>query len=159
MDAQAKATELTTTILAAASTPQIAAACSGVEAFLQNHTPDQCRWFFSITFPSLICKTFGFDESSSPAKSQSPNGWVDIAMLSGDSELAGFGGFGGFCNVVVLSAFLGIFPNVFNLILGFMTYLQLSYPSFCLTFLDICGCYVHVEIKSYFCNSISNLKC
>ncbi|XP_071917616.1 uncharacterized protein [Coffea arabica] len=89
MDAQAKATELETTILAAASPPQIAAACSGVEAFLQKHTPDQSRWFFSITFPTLICKTFGFDESSLPSKSQSPNGWIDIAMLSRDSELAG----------------------------------------------------------------------
>ncbi|KAL3497516.1 hypothetical protein ACH5RR_040248 [Cinchona calisaya] len=90
MDIQLKATELAATILAAASPSQISAACAGVEAFLQKHTPDQCRWFFSLTFPTLICKIFGFDESSSPPpKSQSPNGWIDVAILSADSELAG----------------------------------------------------------------------
>ncbi|KAL3499624.1 hypothetical protein ACH5RR_038717 [Cinchona calisaya] len=89
MDTQAKAMELSATILSAASPSQIAAACGGIEGFLKNHTPDQCRWFFSVTFPTLICKVFGFDESSSTPKSQSPNGWIDIAGLSGDSELAG----------------------------------------------------------------------
>ncbi|CAI9095743.1 OLC1v1031741C1 [Oldenlandia corymbosa var. corymbosa] len=89
-DAQSKATELATKILVAASSPpQIAAACAAVEDFLQKHTPDQQRWFFSITFPTLICRIFGFDESSSAPKLQAPNGWVDVAIQSGDTELAG----------------------------------------------------------------------
>lgn len=88
-DVQTEAAELVKTILSAASPPEIATVCAGVEHFLQKHTPDQARWFFSITFPTLICKIFGFDDSASSTKPQSPNGWIDIASLSGGFELRG----------------------------------------------------------------------
>ncbi|KAK3039510.1 hypothetical protein RJ639_028092 [Escallonia herrerae] len=87
-DAQTKAKDLVSAILAAASPPEIAAACASVEAFLNQHTPDQARWFFSITFPTLICKLFGFEDSP-PQKSVPPSGWIDAASSSGDSNFSG----------------------------------------------------------------------
>ncbi|XP_076916235.1 uncharacterized protein LOC143575859 [Bidens hawaiensis] len=73
-DAQTKSTDLASSIAAASSPDQIAAACAAVESFLHRHSPDQSRWFFSITFPTLICKLFGFDEH----KLQNPNAWIDV---------------------------------------------------------------------------------
>ncbi|KAA8521361.1 hypothetical protein F0562_012077 [Nyssa sinensis] len=86
-DSQTKSSDLASTILATSSPPQIAAACAAIESFLRTHTPDQIRWFFSITFPTLICKIFGFDESPAQ-RPQSPNGWIDIVSASNDPELA-----------------------------------------------------------------------
>ncbi|CAA3003963.1 Sphingomyelin phosphodiesterase [Olea europaea subsp. europaea] len=88
---QTKSTELAETIAAAATAVQISAACSAVESFLRKHAPDQQRWFFSITFPTLICRIFGFDESasSSGTKRTSLSGWIDIAASTDDSELDG----------------------------------------------------------------------
>ncbi|KAL7165057.1 hypothetical protein ACSBR2_040862 [Camellia fascicularis] len=83
-DTQTKSTDLASKILAATTPPQIAAVCGAIESFLHKHTPDQTRWFFSITFPTLICKIFGFDESPPHRPPQSPTAWVD----SVDSELA-----------------------------------------------------------------------
>ncbi|KAL2243071.1 uncharacterized protein LOC105157959 [Sesamum indicum] len=92
-DTQAKATELAATVAASVSPAQIVSACAAVEAFLRKHTPGQHRWFFSITFPTLICRVFGFDDSSppssAPAKRQPSNGWIDVAVSENDSELAG----------------------------------------------------------------------
>ncbi|XP_055821269.1 uncharacterized protein LOC129889837 [Solanum dulcamara] len=91
-DTQSKSSDIAATVLAASSPLQILAACDAVESFLHKHTADQTRWFFSITFPTLICKIFGFDECSSASaavKSLSPSGWIDIAALSNDSQLAG----------------------------------------------------------------------
>ncbi|XP_049378348.1 uncharacterized protein LOC125843172 [Solanum stenotomum] len=91
-DTQSKSSDIAAAVLAASSPLQILAACDAVELFLHKHTADQTRWFFSITFPTLICKIFGFDESSSASvavKSMSPSGWIDIAALSNDSQLAG----------------------------------------------------------------------
>ncbi|XP_057513863.1 uncharacterized protein LOC130795671 [Actinidia eriantha] len=85
MDTQTKLSDLASTILVASTPPQIAAVCEAIEVFLHQHSPDQSRWFFSITFPTLICKIFGFDDSSPPPP-QSPNGWIDA--VSNDSELA-----------------------------------------------------------------------
>ncbi|XP_059657598.1 uncharacterized protein LOC132304087 [Cornus florida] len=87
-DSQTQSSDLASKILAASSPPQIAAACAEVESFLHKHTPDQTRWFFSITFPTLICKIFGFDESPAQA-TQSPKGWIDIVSVSSDSKLSG----------------------------------------------------------------------
>ncbi|XP_073047887.1 uncharacterized protein [Primulina eburnea] len=90
-DAQNKCTELASTVAAATSPPQISAACSAVESFLGKHSPDQQRWFFSITFPTLICRLFGFDDSSPPSAPRRlfTNGWIDITALENDSELTG----------------------------------------------------------------------
>ncbi|WMV43586.1 hypothetical protein MTR67_036971 [Solanum verrucosum] len=91
-DTQSKSSDIAATVLAASSPLQILAACDAIESFLHKHTAEQTRWFFSITFPTLICKIFGFDESSSASaavKSMSPSGWIDIAALSNDTQLAG----------------------------------------------------------------------
>nr|GLL48622.1 uncharacterized protein LOC109153203 [Ipomoea trifida] len=91
-DTQTKSADLASVVAGAASPPQIATACAEVEAFLHKYTADQTRWFFSITFPTLICKIFGFDDAPQAAAAQkpaSPSGWIDIASLSNDSELAG----------------------------------------------------------------------
>ncbi|KAL3818241.1 hypothetical protein ACJIZ3_004146 [Penstemon smallii] len=91
-DTQTKATELAATVAASVSPPQITAACAAVESFLRKHTSDQHRWFFSITFPTLICRLFGFDDSSltsSAPRRYSSNGWIDVASSGNDSELAG----------------------------------------------------------------------
>ncbi|KAJ9556110.1 hypothetical protein OSB04_010724 [Centaurea solstitialis] len=86
-DAQTKSADLAATIVAASTPPEIATACSAVESFLHKHSPDQSRWFFSLTFPTLICKVFGFDEQ----KPQNPNGngWIDVLTSVNDAEVSG----------------------------------------------------------------------
>ncbi|KAK9275567.1 hypothetical protein L1049_022834 [Liquidambar formosana] len=64
-DSLSKSQDLAAVILSASSPPQIAAACSSTLSFLHHLSPDQSRWFFSLTFPTLICKLFGFDDSAS----------------------------------------------------------------------------------------------
>ncbi|XP_071705861.1 uncharacterized protein [Rutidosis leptorrhynchoides] len=85
-DAQTKSADLAATIAAASSPEQITTACAAVESFLHKHSPDQARWFFSVTFPTLICKIFGFDEQ----KPQNPNanGWIDVVTNANDSDLS-----------------------------------------------------------------------
>uniref|UniRef100_F6H853 Uncharacterized protein n=1 Tax=Vitis vinifera TaxID=29760 RepID=F6H853_VITVI len=86
-DPQSKSQSLASTILAASSPPQISAACAAVDSFLHHHNPDQSRHFFSIAFPTLICKLFGFDDSS-PQNPNSPNGWIDAVFASNDRDFA-----------------------------------------------------------------------
>nr|GMD74949.1 Sphingomyelin phosphodiesterase like [Ipomoea batatas] len=86
-EAQSKAAEMATAVLGATSPLQIVAVCAEVESFLQKHTPDQSRCFFSLTFPTLISKIFGFDCAAK--LSQSPIAWIDIAALSDDPQLPG----------------------------------------------------------------------
>ncbi|CAN8267143.1 unnamed protein product [Cochlearia groenlandica] len=91
VDSLSQSQDLASAILAASTPSNISAACSSVESFLQSHTPDQCRHFFSVTFPSLICKLFGFGDgtASSPAQSSAiPNGWIDVVSASNDLYLA-----------------------------------------------------------------------
>ncbi|KAL7595321.1 hypothetical protein Lser_V15G28071 [Lactuca serriola] len=85
-DAQTKSADLAATIVISSTPEQIATACASVESFLHRHSPDQSRWFFSITFPTLICKIFGFDEQ----KPQNPNGngWIDILASANDTEIS-----------------------------------------------------------------------
>ncbi|CAA7391630.1 unnamed protein product [Spirodela intermedia] len=76
-----RAQDLAAGILSASSASQIVAACSAVEEFLRGHPGNQARPFFSIAFPALICRLFGFD-GSSPCSSRSPSpssAWVDQA--------------------------------------------------------------------------------
>ncbi|KAK4803072.1 hypothetical protein SAY86_001275 [Trapa natans] len=90
---------LTSLILSASSPPQISSACAAIESFLlaHSHSPDHSRHFFSIAFPSLICKIFGFNDcppsaaSSSPSASAGPavkHGWIDSVVSSNDPDLA-----------------------------------------------------------------------
>ncbi|KAE8671741.1 hypothetical protein F3Y22_tig00111941pilonHSYRG00227 [Hibiscus syriacus] len=67
--------ELASAILATTAPSQISSTCASIDSFLQSHTPDQSRHLFSITFPTLICKLFGFDDVTSlppPPPSQKP---------------------------------------------------------------------------------------
>ncbi|KAJ0437889.1 hypothetical protein HanRHA438_Chr16g0756701 [Helianthus annuus] len=75
-DAQSKSADLASTIVAASTPDQIATVCASVDSFLHKHSPDQSRWFFSITFPTLICKLFGFDDQKPP--NPNANGWIDV---------------------------------------------------------------------------------
>ncbi|XP_047332152.1 uncharacterized protein LOC124935772 [Impatiens glandulifera] len=85
-DSHAKSTELASTVSTARSPAEIASSCAAIEDFLHNHTAEQDRWFFSITFPTLICKLFGFD--GIPAqRSQPSTSWIDIASNTDVSEL------------------------------------------------------------------------
>ncbi|XVF13420.1 hypothetical protein REPUB_Repub08aG0206200 [Reevesia pubescens] len=97
VDSLSQSQDLAAAILA--STPsQISATCASIDSFLHSHTPDQSRHFFSITFPTLICKLFGFDDATSlpppppppPPKPQLPhsNGWIELASQSNDPDLS-----------------------------------------------------------------------
>ncbi|KAK9142907.1 hypothetical protein Syun_012307 [Stephania yunnanensis] len=92
MDSQSKAQELASTILSSSSPPTISAACEAIDVFLQKKTADQTRFFFSIAFPTLICKIFGFDDSTWQ-KSRFPStstgsGWIDQIQASDDTDLS-----------------------------------------------------------------------
>ncbi|KAJ7952537.1 Sphingomyelin phosphodiesterase [Quillaja saponaria] len=68
VDSQSKSQDLAHTIIASSSSAQIFSTCAAVESFLQS--PDQSRHFFSLAFPALICKLFGFDDANSSAGPQ-----------------------------------------------------------------------------------------
>lgn len=86
IDSQSKSQDLASTILAASAPSTISAAIAAVENFLHQHPADHSRWFFSITFPVLIARIFGFDDSAAP-KPQPPNGWIDIVTAINDADL------------------------------------------------------------------------
>ncbi|XP_010667030.2 uncharacterized protein LOC104884132 [Beta vulgaris subsp. vulgaris] len=90
LDSQSKSSDLAGKFTGANSPAQISAAVSAVESHLTAHSPDQNRHFFSLAFPALLCKFFGFDVSSSSSQSPtSPVGWIDTVSFSNDSDLAG----------------------------------------------------------------------
>ncbi|XP_009368997.2 uncharacterized protein LOC103958457 [Pyrus x bretschneideri] len=104
VDSHSKSQDLACTILASSAPHQISSTCASIESFLHSLSPDQSRHFFSLTFPTLICKIFGFeDATSSPpplpqptsqqqpspsSPSSSPNGWIDTVLASNDVDLA-----------------------------------------------------------------------
>ncbi|KAM5572983.1 hypothetical protein ABKV19_012830 [Rosa sericea] len=96
VDSLSKSQDLASTILASSAPHQISSACDSVHSFLHSLPPDHSRHFFSLTFPTLICKLFGFDDatssSSSSSSSSSPSspshGWIDTVLASNDVELA-----------------------------------------------------------------------
>lgn len=69
MDSQTLAPDLQASISSATTPPQIAAALASISAFLKCHPSDQLRPFFSLVFPSLLRRLFGFDSIS----------WLEIA--------------------------------------------------------------------------------
>ncbi|TYJ06417.1 hypothetical protein E1A91_A12G232600v1 [Gossypium mustelinum] len=93
VDSLSRSQDLASAILASTTPSQISGTCASIDFFLQSHSPDQSRHFFSITFPVLICKLFGFDDASSlppPPPSQKPpsNGWVELASQSSLPDLS-----------------------------------------------------------------------
>ncbi|XP_022737107.1 uncharacterized protein LOC111289990 isoform X2 [Durio zibethinus] len=96
VDSLSQSQDLASAILASTTPAQISATCASTDTFLRTHTPDQSRHFFSITFPTLICKLFGFDDATSlapppphqkPQRSQS-NGWIELATQSNHPDLS-----------------------------------------------------------------------
>ncbi|KAK4262581.1 hypothetical protein QN277_028126 [Acacia crassicarpa] len=89
VDSLSKSQDIASAITAAASPSQILSTCASIDSFLQSHPADQSRHFFSIAFPTLICKLFGFDDSNTcPRPCNSSNGWIDTVTASNDSDLA-----------------------------------------------------------------------
>ncbi|KAG9452994.1 hypothetical protein H6P81_005898 [Aristolochia fimbriata] len=86
MESQLKAQELSSIILAASTPTEISAACAAVEDFIRKHVADQMRSFFSVAFPLLIYKIFGFEDAS--RKSPPSTGWIDQVVASNDGQLA-----------------------------------------------------------------------
>ncbi|XP_020585221.1 uncharacterized protein LOC110027916 [Phalaenopsis equestris] len=86
MDAHTRAQDLASSILTASSPPAIATVITAVESILCKLSPDQSRSFFSIAFPALICRLFGFDESSinTMRSTSSSTAWIDQAHLNLD---------------------------------------------------------------------------
>ncbi|KAH0456002.1 hypothetical protein IEQ34_013909 [Dendrobium chrysotoxum] len=86
MDAHTRAQELASSVLSSSSPPAIASAISAVDSILCKLSADQSRAFFSIAFPSIICRLFGFDESpTNPTRSTSTStAWIDQAHTNPD---------------------------------------------------------------------------
>ncbi|PKA46448.1 hypothetical protein AXF42_Ash012580 [Apostasia shenzhenica] len=85
MDAHSRAEDLASSVLSSSSPPDIASAICDIESFIRKHSADQSRAFFSIAFPAIICRLFGFDDSSSfhsrsPAAAAAPStAWIEQA--------------------------------------------------------------------------------
>ncbi|KAI4315229.1 hypothetical protein L6164_028063 [Bauhinia variegata] len=89
IDSVSKSQDLASTIVASTTPSQIISTCASIDSFLQSHSPDQSRHFFTIAFPTLICKLFGFDDASSyPRPQNSSSGWIDTVISTNDSDLA-----------------------------------------------------------------------
>ncbi|KAH7514196.1 hypothetical protein FEM48_Zijuj11G0063000 [Ziziphus jujuba var. spinosa] len=96
VDSHSKSQDLAATVLSSSTPAQISSACASIDSVLHSLSPDQSRHFFSVTFPTLIRKLFGFDDaqpSSFPSTStttnpHSSNGWIDTVIASNDPELA-----------------------------------------------------------------------
>ncbi|CAN6477962.1 unnamed protein product [Victoria cruziana] len=85
MDSQRKAEDLASLMVRSSSPADVLAAIASVRSFLVSHPADRSRPFFSLAFPTLICKLFGFDVSPSQ-KQASPIGWIDRFR---DDEVSG----------------------------------------------------------------------
>ncbi|KAK8969700.1 hypothetical protein KSP40_PGU002029 [Platanthera guangdongensis] len=86
LDAHTRAQDLASSVLSSSSPSAIASAVSAVETILRKLSADQSRAFFSIAFPAIICRLFGFDDSSqntarSPAASTA---WIEQAYHDPD---------------------------------------------------------------------------
>ncbi|KAJ4831596.1 hypothetical protein Tsubulata_015280 [Turnera subulata] len=93
VDSLSKSQDLSAAILSSSTPPQISAACDSISSFLHSHPPDHpsSRHFFSLAFPSLICRLYGFDDTTSSAQAQAQahsRGWIDTAFHENDPTLA-----------------------------------------------------------------------
>jgi len=88
VDSLSKSQDLASSIFHSSTPPQISSVCASIDSFLHSHSPDQSRCFFSLAFPTLIRKLYGFDDSTSPpSKQSSAGGWLDIIHLANDPAL------------------------------------------------------------------------
>ncbi|XP_065857812.1 uncharacterized protein [Euphorbia lathyris] len=92
VDSISKSQDIASAILSSSTPSQISSVCASIDCFLHSSSPDQCRHFFSLTFPTLICKLYGFGDASQssngPTLASSTGGWLDIVLQSNDSDLA-----------------------------------------------------------------------
>ncbi|XP_056174436.1 uncharacterized protein LOC115689253 isoform X2 [Syzygium oleosum] len=90
LDSLSKSQDLAAALLSSSSSspPHILSACAAVDSFLHSHATDQSRHFFSLAFPPLIAKLFGFgdDPASSPR-----HGWIDAAPAPAPAAAPGSG--------------------------------------------------------------------
>ncbi|KAL2321550.1 hypothetical protein Fmac_025929 [Flemingia macrophylla] len=75
-DSLSKSQELSSAVESATTPTQIATVCASIDAFLRSHSPDQSRHFFSLAFPTLISRLFGFHD---PPPS---NAWIHSPQLA-----------------------------------------------------------------------------
>ncbi|ERN00158.1 hypothetical protein AMTR_s00111p00045560 [Amborella trichopoda] len=64
MDSHHEAQDLSSLLLRSCSPPQILASISAIESFLSKYSTDQSRTFYAQVFPTLLCKLFGFHDTS-----------------------------------------------------------------------------------------------
>ncbi|KAL9242774.1 hypothetical protein vseg_016740 [Gypsophila vaccaria] len=84
LDSQTKSTELAGKLLAATTPAQISTVISAVDHHLTRNSADQNRHFFSLAFPTLISKLFGFSDDAVVSPPQKPPSWIDAAAADGD---------------------------------------------------------------------------
>ncbi|OIW10358.1 hypothetical protein TanjilG_28109 [Lupinus angustifolius] len=82
LDSITKSNQLSSSILSSDTPPQITSTCNSILSFIRSTTPDHSRHFFSLTFPTLISKFFGFNNPNST------NGWIHTLAASNDTALA-----------------------------------------------------------------------
>ncbi|KAK2649005.1 hypothetical protein Ddye_016494 [Dipteronia dyeriana] len=88
-DSFSQSQDLATKILSSSTPQQILSVCVSIESFVHSYSSDHSRHFFSIAFPNLILKLFGFASDSSTATSPpQSNGWIDVISSSNDPDLA-----------------------------------------------------------------------
>ncbi|KAK4843967.1 hypothetical protein QYF36_014863 [Acer negundo] len=88
-DSLSQSQDLATEILSSSTPQQILSVCASIESFVHSHSSDHSRHFFSIAFPNLILKLFGFANDSSTATSPpQSNGWIDVISSSNNPDLA-----------------------------------------------------------------------
>ncbi|KAM7273155.1 hypothetical protein ACFE04_027819 [Oxalis oulophora] len=87
VDSLSQSQDLTATVQSSSTPSQIITTCASIESFLHSHTPDQLRHFFSLTFPTLISKLFGFNDTTTTTTTTT-KGWIDLVLQSNDSDLA-----------------------------------------------------------------------
>ncbi|KAJ0049078.1 hypothetical protein Pint_15831 [Pistacia integerrima] len=88
VDSISQSQDLASKILSSSTAQQILSVCASIESFLHAHSSDQSRHFFSLTFPTLILKLFGFTNDPCAASPSQSNGWIDVISSSNDPDIA-----------------------------------------------------------------------
>eukprot|EP01018_Ginkgo_biloba_P001763 Gb_16764 [translate_table: standard] len=90
-DSSYEAQELNALLLNSSSAQEICNACRAVESFVSRHNADQARYFYTISFPILLHKIFGFEDVSQPASSRvstQSGGWIDLTSSPNNEQAA-----------------------------------------------------------------------
>ncbi|XP_044477567.1 uncharacterized protein LOC123204829, partial [Mangifera indica] len=88
VDSISQSQDLASKILSSSTPQQILSACASIESFLHSHSSDQSRHFFSLAFPTLILKLFGFTNEPCVASPSQSNSWIDVISSLNDPDIA-----------------------------------------------------------------------